>query len=190
VVFNDAVVGCTLPWGVSRPLEGAPEITYYPPCDAHWRTVVQRFQPDVVLVVLQCCSSEHRFGDTWLQPCDPRYAEIFDRSFRNLVRRVGKSGAHVVITTSPYTLKETLGPPYLKNLDCSNELRKKVAGELGVQLVDLGAWTCPEPPYCRTEEDGVTLRPDRVHFEGEGAHIASRWLLDQLPAASRFTSTG
>jgi hypothetical protein len=63
--------------------------------------------------------------------------------------------------------------------DCENRLRHEVARSTGVQLVDLFGYICPGGK-CREKQDGVTLRPDGEHYEGEGGRIVASWLLDQV----------
>jgi len=50
-------------------------------------------------------------------------------------------------------------------------------------VVDLGEYVCPGGD-CQESIDGAELRPDGLHFEGEGAVIVSRWLTRRLLAIS------
>ena len=56
-------------------------------------------------------------------------------------------------------------------------------GKLNAQFVDLFSYVCPQGK-CREQQDGVTLRPDGVHYTGAGANIVARWLIDQARQSS------
>jgi hypothetical protein len=86
-------------------------------------------------------------------------------------------GAPVVVATAAYGRYYAHSPD--RETDCDNRLRREVAAATGAQLVDLAEYICPDH-QCRTEQDGVTLRPDRLHYEGAGARIVAQWLFDQV----------
>jgi peptidoglycan/LPS O-acetylase OafA/YrhL len=179
VVFNDGVVACAFPWGVPRQAANAQQLPEFEHCDRNWTSAVRQFKPQVVLVILQCCSSTYRFGKTWLSPCDGAYEAIFRRDYEHAVRTLGSTGARVVLTTAPYTGEEELFRDARAGLDCSNRLRTQLASRMGLQVVDLLRWTCPNGVPCRRQEGNVVLRPDHVHFTGQGGEIAGRWILEQ-----------
>ncbi len=188
VVLNDGVVACAFPWGVPGPAghpdaqptgQGLAGLTQFPHCDGSWKAAVDAFRPQVVLVVLQCCSSPYTFGSRRLAACDPGYAAMFRQDYDRAVSTLSARGARVILTTAPYTLAEMYSSQARANLQCSNVLRTSVAQQLGLQLIDLHKWTCPDGLPCREKQDGVVLRPDEVHFTGAGARIAGQWLLQQ-----------
>jgi peptidoglycan/LPS O-acetylase OafA/YrhL len=179
VVFNDAVVGCVFPHGDSRPLRGE-RVQEHPRCDGNWDRAVRRFRPDVVFLVQQCCASEYRIDGAWLEPCSGPYATRYATELEVAARRLTRTGARLVVATAPYTPQEEVDPGYRHSLDCSNRLLVHTARALDLQVADVNRWLCPQGPRCRTEQDGVTLRPDHVHFEGPGAVLVSKWLLDQV----------
>ena len=63
--------------------------------------------------------------------------------------------------------------------DCNNRLRRKVAAATSAQLVDLFSYICRNGK-CRGKQDGVTLRPDGLHYSGRGGEIIAQWLIDQV----------
>jgi peptidoglycan/LPS O-acetylase OafA/YrhL len=199
VVLNDGVVGCAFPWGVPKVAgsessgQARATLTRFPHCDSYWKTAVREFHPQVVLVFLQCCSSPYRFGNRVLAPCDPQYATLFRNDYDHAVSTLSSTGARVILTTAPYTLAEMSDAHGRMNLTCSDQLRMSVARQLGLQVIDLHHWTCPNELPCREQEDGVVLRPDETHFTGEGARIADRWILQQanlaLPARSEASAS-
>ena len=71
-----------------------------------------------------------------------------------------------------------------ERVECINDTIRRAtdrATDAGVdaRAVELGEWLCPDRP-CRTEIDGQTIRPDRVHVEGPGGTPVVRWLLEEL----------
>ncbi|HEX4777870.1 MAG TPA: hypothetical protein VFW74_13925, partial [Acidimicrobiia bacterium] len=179
VVLNDGVLACAFPWGVPHSSGDPQQLAQFTHCDTNWASAVRTFKPQVVLVILQCCSSQYRFGNAWLSPCDAKYAALFRRDYEQAVRTLSSTGAHVVLTTMPYTSEEVFNRSARANLDCSNRLRTQLASQLGLQVVDLFRWTCPDGVGCRINQGDVVLRPDTVHFAGPGARVAGRWILEQ-----------
>ena len=49
----------------------------------------------------------------------------------------------------------------------------------GVGVIDLRSWCARTAARVRAI-DGIELRPDGLHFAGEGADVIARWLLLQL----------
>ena len=68
---------------------------------------------------------------------------------------------------------------YDRATDCQNNARRVVAKATGAQLVDLFAYVCPRGT-CRATQDGVTLRPDGLHYKGRGGELIAQWLFDQV----------
>ncbi len=191
VVLNDGVITCALPWGVPRSTDpeagathrGQAGLGHFAHCDGYWKTAVREFDPQVVLVVLQCCSTPYQFAGRRLSPCDPAYAAMFRQDYDRAVATLSARGARVILTTAPYSLTEMYDGRAAANLRCSDVLRTAVAQQLGLQLIDLHRWTCPHELPCRQKLDGVVLRPDDTHFTGAGARIADRWILHEAHLA-------
>jgi hypothetical protein len=117
-----------------------------------------------------------RYHGRVVRPCEEPYGSIYERSLRQEVANLGATGAKVVLATEAY--KRSVGKHDDRNVDCSNRIRRKVASETGAQLVDLFRYICPHG-QCREKQNGVTLRPDGLHYTGRGGEIVARWLIDQ-----------
>ena len=63
-----------------------------------------------------------------------------------------------------------------------NRIVKDVARGSGARFIDLLEFICPDAPACIGNVGGEELRRDGVHFEGGGARIVGKWVLDQLGA--------
>jgi peptidoglycan/LPS O-acetylase OafA/YrhL len=182
VTLNAAFPSCVFPSGITqyrRMYEGNLVVQNTVPCDSQWNVDLRLFRPDVVLWVVSPSTDEAFYDGRWTSLCTPEY----DRRYRaDLVRGVeglGATGAKVVLTTAAYT---RFGFPDARKdglIDCDNQIRREVARETGAQLVDLFAYTCPDRA-CIDKIDGVTMRPDGLHYEGRSARIVDRWILGQL----------
>ncbi len=183
VTLDRAKIACVFPSGASLVRYSSDEqgrTAGLFTCDETWKTDVEKFRPDTVILIAYCCAGEYLYGGRWMDACDSRYASMYRLKLREAIRTLGSTGAHVVVTTTPYASLEFLFPARLRTIACTNRLRRTLAPKFGASVVDLFNWTCPQPPQCRARADGVILRTDGVHFRDEAARIVARWLLDQV----------
>ena len=96
---------------------------------------------------------------------------------RRDLTNLAAQGAHVAVTTTAYARNDFTGTD--RYTDCNNALLRKAARTSGAQLIDLFNYICPNG-NCREKQNGVTLRPDGIHYQGPGGEIVARWLLDQV----------
>jgi hypothetical protein len=188
VLLNRSIIGCTFPHVGRKPADPS-KAAISVKCDQGWQDAIDRFRPDAVLAVFQCCSGPLHVDGKWIRPCDARFKSYATREWKDAIAIWSSRGARVYATTAPYSLPEFLGPGTRADLDCANAVRVSALHASGGHVIDLAGWTCPGAPgppatvQCRVQEDGVTLRPDSEHFRGAGAQIAGRWLLSQMNAA-------
>jgi hypothetical protein len=183
VVFNAAQPSCVFPSGVTRLRDELKQISRRPvyDCTTNWADDVQQFRPDVVLLVLG------DFGDgwyehdgRWIAPCTPEFDDWYRDSLRAAVATLGATGARVALTTAAYAYGVFGGSRFAKD-DCVNQIHRDVAAEFpNTVLIDLATYVCPTPDTCRTEQDGVDLRPDGIHYMGDSALIIANWMLPEL----------
>jgi peptidoglycan/LPS O-acetylase OafA/YrhL len=181
-VFNAAVLGCIFPPEILRPpasIEGV-QVDLVP-CHPSWEAgAVKAFRPNLVFWIMPTRGS---IGGTYrghrMEGCaSPGFDSLFERSLRREITRLGAYGAKVVVTTAAYSRRiGVINDP--AEDDCENQLRRVVAKASGAELVDLFSFVCPHG-QCRVKVNGVTLRPDGLHYEGPGAELVARWLLDQV----------
>jgi hypothetical protein len=147
-------------------------------CNPRWEAgAIARFRPDVVFWIINSPADAMLYRDRWLDTCSESYAVLYERSLRKELAILGSHGAKVVIPTEVY-------PRYLfahqdQSTDCENRIRRNVVAGSNVQLIDLNGFICPKH-RCREKQDGVILRTDGEHYEGEGGRIVAQWLLDQV----------
>jgi peptidoglycan/LPS O-acetylase OafA/YrhL len=181
-VFDAGVLGCTFPPEVNVPNLTLPDGATWKatPCDPPWETdVVHQFRPQVVFWIV---SNPTGAGGTYLgqhvEPCSRLWDSLYQQSLRREVQILGATGAKVVITTAAYS--RLFGLHFNDHAtDCDNQLRRQVATETGTQLIDLYAYTCPQG-QCPAEQNGITLRPDGLHYAGPGGEIVARWMLGHV----------
>ena len=183
LAWNRSVVDCSLvPGGTTvRFRDGSyHENKHY--CGETWAPEVGRFQPDIVFLLLGAPGfTEIRLSEAWVGPCDPEYDAWYRDRLREAVTTLGAAGARVVVGTAP--VPAAFGP-VVELTGCLNSVHQQVAAESpNAAVVDLGEYVCPGGT-CHESIDGSDLRPDGLHFEGEGAVIVSRWLTRQLLAVS------
>jgi peptidoglycan/LPS O-acetylase OafA/YrhL len=182
-------VGCT----PGRPER--PQIRFYngvevqDPCVnaiTEWPARVQQAGNDGVLMIFGASGLDRQFDGEWLRPCDARYNAWFQSSIEANLRALQAAGARVWIALAPYNRHLSVASPELQSVadrqtDCLNRMYEGAARAVGaVGVIDLQGLICPDGQSCVRVIDGIELRPDGLHFAGEGADIIARWLLLQL----------
>ena len=187
VAFNAAFPACAFPSGItsvrmedtaeSLPLETSA-------CDQLWAWDVGLFRPNLVVIVLATPIGTLHYRDAWTSLCAPAFDREYRRDLTDAVWVLGSSGARVALTTASYVRLGASNPTWDREVDCDNDVRRKVARTTGAQLVDLFSYTCPRGE-CRDSVRGVTLRPDGLHYSGASAQIVNGWILEQLDSRLR-----
>lgn len=143
-----------------------------------WGELVGRSAPDVVILA----RFSYRQPEPGVSTCDPANLESLEKSLRNDIATLGSNGTTVAVTSMLYgRFGATRSTEADDVTDCVNARIRDVTNELpsAVEL-RLNEWVCPSRKDCRVTQDGVTLRPDGLHFQGQGAVIATDWMIRQL----------
>jgi lysophospholipase L1-like esterase len=146
-----------------------------------WRAELDAFHPDVVLLVIGWPGlGDRRVDGAWRHPCD----RVFDARYRDVSRValdvLGRVGRRVVVADSPYLTLPVVQRDAAKRVDCLNRTYRAAARSAGASVLPIGEWLCSSSRHCTIESDGVTMRPDGIHFRDAGADIAARWVLGWL----------
>jgi len=156
------------------------------PCHPAAEAIAMRaFHPAVALWIANDAPQPWLYRGHSVQPCAEPYESLYARSLRDEIASLRSSGAKVVITTQAFVRYVQAGGGHGaaalsdRAIDCANRIRRTVAAQVGAQLVDLFAYTCPAD-NCRLKQGGVTLRPDGLHYQGPGADIVAKWLIAQI----------
>ena len=181
-VLNLAAWGCVVPHGfreVRFNLNGEVPTHDVPSCDGAWKGAVDRFKPNIVFwIVSEPPDGDLRYGAKWIHPCTPVYDKLYRRDLREAADVLAGRGATVVFTSAAPSLTAAASREERRHTVCDNRLRRQVARATGSGFVDLMAFVCPHGT-CPREINGVVLRPDGQHYEGEGGRLVAGYLLHQ-----------
>jgi peptidoglycan/LPS O-acetylase OafA/YrhL len=176
-------IGCSVGGREFRPdsvLDTEPRVASCAEWLASLPSIAQYVQPDVIVILRNGVRPPSE--TTGLEVCGEQYRQWFyDEAVAEIEAIAAVSAAQIVITT--YSYPRYLGdikPDEDREFDCINEVLRDVVAETGVALVDIAGWVCPTVDTCKSRVDGVSLRPDGYHFEGDGAAVMLAWLTEQL----------
>jgi hypothetical protein len=146
-----------------------------------WPNNIERFQPDLVLLMFGAVWAEWMVDGELLKPCDARYGEVMATEVRNGIASLSSGGARVALVLPPFHRVYGLDRED-RQYRCGHDVYRSVAAEFdNVVIVPLDEWTCPSGT-CRDKVNGEPLRDDGQHFTGRGAEIALQWLFEQTLA--------
>jgi len=160
-----------------------------------WSRYVERFDPDLVVVVIGTWEVfDRRIDGQRLVFGTPPWDRYFQSLLTDATNILGASGARVVFTLPPATRtpRSDKGAPTEWKIPSTDRFAHlaQVIGEFAqtrpddVAVLDLASLVCPTSP-CPAQVNGVTLRPDGVHYDETGGPVVGRWLADQLAAMTR-----
>lgn len=156
-----------------------------------WQSVALAFEADVVVVSWGAWEVyDHLDRDRLLAAGTPPFAEAYRQALADSVDAtiaVAPDVRFAFLTTpcmderAPWLGGEDSPRNDRANLRWVNDLTAEVAARYGdrVMVVDLEPLVCPGG-VTRDEVDGVVLREDGVHFGGESAPIAWRYVEEQI----------
>lgn len=168
------------------PRPRAPEAPDY---EQAWVDAIARARPDVVVLLVGWAEIfDHRVDTTTVEVGSPAHRRaVLDAGGRLLDAWAGASptSRFVVATTPGFPAERREGDmaEFLAGADPRVEalnaaLRDLAVGRDRVEVLEFGAWLCPEE--CRTTPDGELVRPDGVHFSSAGARFVADWLTPRL----------
>ncbi|HEY4378576.1 MAG TPA: SGNH hydrolase domain-containing protein, partial [Acidimicrobiales bacterium] len=191
-VVDRTVPGCILlrSIGKVKGIEGNIR-TDVGPCDVGWKQAVQKFRPQVVMMMFGEFPNDQVFINGRFQlPCSPDYQREERAHLDQAIAELTSAGARVVIATAPgstvsWVLKGV--PPGMNaRVACMNKLYQQVASQhTDTDSVDFAKLICPSENNCRNGINGVNLREDTLHFRGDAAKLVARWLMPRV-----LTGTG
>lgn len=164
----------------NRPHEGGD-------CDANWEKDAAMLRPDIALVIL---GGGHfapvEVDGKWQRPCEAGWTRVYGAELEKDLRKMKPYVAQLWITRVPYALGIWHKPERDGHIDCFNQLVEDVASRVGnVRILDLAKHLCPAgSESCTKESAGFPIRPDGLHFAGDGAKETATWVLDQLKGAN------
>jgi peptidoglycan/LPS O-acetylase OafA/YrhL len=182
-VWNLAVEGCgLLPDGFVGDFSGErPVIERCQRVRDRWPSQIERFDPDLVIVLSSAYDMTERRLEEWPEPAtlgDPRFDEYMLGEYAEAVDALSANGAAVVWMQPPCAelrsgqpggAASTLDQELLDHLnhEVLQELVMRRPGH--VELFDLDRTICPDGRALESVDDVEDLRPDGVHFSVEGS---------------------
>jgi peptidoglycan/LPS O-acetylase OafA/YrhL len=136
---------------------------------------------DVALLVFGAPAlGDWELDGRWQHPCEKRFDATFERRMTAAIDALAGHGTAVFVATMPYVIDDDYGHREDRRTDCLNHrIAAATAARPFAATIDLAAHVCPRGK-CKTRLDGVLLRHDGQHFEGEGAELIGWWLVTQI----------
>jgi peptidoglycan/LPS O-acetylase OafA/YrhL len=182
-------IGCGIARGGPYRMTGE-ELNQKPECDtwpSRWSQRIKHARPDAVLLMIGRWEIVDRMHDgDWAHVGEEDYDAYLRGELGRAMDVVASTGAHVVVTTAPYSRRteQSDGSLYPEDdpdrTDDWNELLRDVAdGRPNVTVLDLNQKLGPRGVYTN-RVDGIRLRTDGVHPTPEAVAWLAPWLLDAL----------
>jgi hypothetical protein len=187
--LDHTVIGCSLVRGtpyryIGQTLDQRSECDGWP---IRWSTQIGQDQPDVALLVIGRWETVDRVNEgQWTHIGDPTFDAYLNGELQRALKILGSTGLRVVVATVPYSRggEKPDGRLYPEDQpDRANlwntMLRKTVAQQPNVQILDLNKKLCPDGVYT-AKVDGIKVRSDGVHLTPEGVKWLTPWLEESL----------
>jgi len=142
-----------------------------------WGRHLQRFDPDVVVVLVTVWDigprERNEWGPGYREPGDPVFDQWLVSDWQAAYDVLASRGARVV----------WLVPPCASDPSLSNALRRdygrllpRLQATRPVIFVDLRAYACPDAVFTDVIDGVYGARPDGLHFSDPGADAVAAWL--------------
>ena len=187
---NDAAPGCAFPTTPRfRYPDGTVSDDFTASCDRKWLERIREFDVTRIVFVRGASVSDAPWHDgRFIVPCSSEWHDWYVDELESWTRRFAAEGVHTYLVTMPPAVDvggrpEAVIAGNARSATCGNQVLKDVAATdpAHVSLIDLDAKLCPaDRRTCELTWNGVTLRPDTVHFRGPSARLVAAWLLTQM----------
>ena len=153
-----------------------------------WPRDVERFQPDLVLLLYGGFVQGWLVDGQPLDACDPAYRAHYSAILDRAIDTLTAGGARLVVAMPAYNRVYGVVEAADATVDClTSTYTDAVARHADrASILRLDLFACPTKDTCdSTQVDGRRLRFDGLHYRDAAARLASQWILDQLvqPAA-------
>lgn len=197
-VSGGAELGCALlrsPKAMTFDGTWTADGTQCPDHDQYWSQLVTSQNPDVVIILMGAWDLYARdWGNGAVAPGDPEFDQNYREAMNATLRTLSANGAEVIVLTTPCFAPgpgERAGPQHdPQRAQRIAELQREAVDTLNTSqpvvpasIVDLQSITC-DNGFTQNRE-GISWRPDGVHFSIDGSQVAARWLLSELPESAR-----
>ena len=147
------------------------------------------FDPDVVVLPMSIWTIHDREIDgEWVAWASPKYQADLKQKYTEAIEILGTSGAAVVlVSTAPQESTISFRAQIEEQnsrLRQQNSMARTIAVENpgSVSYLDLSDFVCPGD-VCKSVQ-GLSLRPDGMHYSTTGSAVVADWLEPQLVSLS------
>lgn len=161
---------------------------------------MKRGHPDVVLWVSTWERADLKVGDRTLEAGTPEWERALQKKMDQALRRLTRSGAHVVMTTQSSPVSSVFTHPTDAEVEAQGRAFQRMNTQLlkfaarhpkQVTLVDLATKLCPGGSPCPEKVDGIKPRDvDGTHLTPQSAVWAMRWLVPFVEEAGGKSRSG
>ena len=153
-----------------------------------WPRDVERFQPDLVLLLYGGFVQGWLVDGQPLDACDPAYRAHYSAILDRAIDTLTAGGARLVVALPAYNRVYGVVEAADATVDCLTSTYTDAVARHADRstILRLDLFACPTKDTCdSTQVDGRRLRFDGLHYRDAAARLASQWILDQLvqPAA-------
>jgi hypothetical protein len=148
-----------------------------------WPQDVQRFQPDVAVLIFGGFLFDWVVDGQPARPCEPSYDMHYGQMVDDAIKVLSGAGARVVVALPAYN--RFFGP--VDSSDAATDCLTRVYTDAVARHADrasimrLDLFACPTQATCdSTGADGRRLRFDGLHYRSDAALSTSHWILDQV----------
>jgi peptidoglycan/LPS O-acetylase OafA/YrhL len=185
-VLDRAIPACILIAGATEVHDPQGRNTGSAPCNDSWRELVQRFRPEVVMLMFgRYPNYLADVNGSFQLPCTPDFEAEQDRLLAQAATDLTSEGARLILVTAPGSTSDFIlsGAPEGMNerVACLNDsYRRLAASRPDVDLVEFDQLVCPGIDECNEELNGVKLRDDGLHYTAESAPLLAQWLIPRV----------
>jgi peptidoglycan/LPS O-acetylase OafA/YrhL len=194
-----ARLGCSISGG--NPLDAGSDVGIIQGemCDVwrtEWADAVAQVDPDVTVLMVGAWEVlDHLIDGVAVRFPDQAWFDVVTAGVRESIQIAGANGNLVAVLAvpcmrqAPDTILQTLARNDPDRVAAFNDvLLQEASRHPNVHVIELDELLCPQGTYLE-EVDGSPVRYDGVHVTTEGSNFVWTWLLDELSALQRATSS-
>lgn len=165
---------------------GAALYSVLPACASwldHWRTMVARAKPSVVIVDASWDVVDQLIDGRWLNACDSSYAARYTSQLETAVTQIRKVAPQATVLWS--TVRDINPGPGSYAACMNRQLTAYVQRQPHMKLLDLNAELC-SAHGCRVRTpSGDAITSDGTHLSRAGRAFLAPWIAHNIAVSSR-----
>ena len=148
-----------------------------------WEDVLDTFDPDAVAMVYGGAHlGQASIDGYWVDVCSEALRERWRSETESAIDILASRGAVVWVVLPADPTMPFMPDGLAEGTRCARDAYQAAADNRPAvaRSVPLDTWVCPMRDACRLEVDGVSLRPDGMHYQEGGRAVVSEWLAAQM----------